>query len=1273
MMKFVQSKIKIRVVLIAVVLCVSCADNNTYKENFFKNFNTITVNKNLSENIPLNASKHYLEEAQLVEYVVDYKNTYSIRQSKHVKKICDYTKIPFRTSNILHWNSPNFKISQSVRVINIHNPSALNDQAVQKLLDFVANGGTLLFSSVVSDKRFSYFYGFKLDASYQDDNLAYGFKFISPLLPNIKGLSVNPSHKHYGYKLESFKKEVTPLITAINVENYGVVLEHKIGNGRVVFFNTGLMIDKPIRGLVFAMYLPALEGVPYPIANVSTIYLDDFPSPVYKIMKEPIATEMGLTMADFVDKVWWPDMQKLAKEFGVNYTTTITFDYNTKVTPPFIFTEWERNKLNNSTQSLSDYFTKSVLKNKHELGFHGFNHVSLTTSDWKNIDYISTALNTVKKKWRVEAYGELPKSYIPPSNIIDSTGLSKLQKAMPSIKYICSSYFGNVTVGEGREFDVDPYNNKLFDYPRITSEYAFNNQEILVKESTYLFTGIWSHFVHPDDVFQIKDESNKETTGNYGFRNVNGYGWHISKDGSEGLYPRFKKILVQHKNTYPLSKYISAQNGAPRINKWRAADYYHQHSNNHYTVKKKGVSSFKKHYWFVYISTKNIPQLETYLTDNDITYYMTPILNGFLVNIETNNPSLKLPNFKKIINNSMNLYTHIYNDYNTYSNELLASNEDMLTKEIEVDEELVLITSLEQLHEQMFSKKTIDTAAWNNYARMNAWLNKKQDVWKKLDSFYTNHKTLETARYSDELSKISWYPSEQVKEYWLLEQIKFDPNNIELLESYIKYYNTEDNSKRIELYLGKIASLKGGSEAQNNYIKHNLWQKTENTNQLLNAITPSETYNDIADDIAWYYYEKGDLERAYNWANYTNKIDIAIKLDWLYTLEDYDNLYAVYQSHIQLHPKDDKAKAAMAYIYHSLGDIKNAWIVSVGISDSYSAKAPLKKMLNNDIKYLSSNLQKELIDKHPKLFNKAVKDSLIEDIRLKNANSIAFSGDIASDRSKNTSFERMGTFALKDKKKFTHSISFTNSDIYALNTPIIDTNNADKELFGLQYKINNPLSYKKLQYWSEARLEKDRGDNIFYQFGAGVNLSKNKTFASVQYNIHPVKNGVAYNMGIYRNKLGLYYETSLNKTFAIVGYAEGNYYTDNVSSMSLTGKLQYNLLKKPRLKFQPFLESSYSSGSVNQPSGYPYWVIGNRLYGGGGIGGQFGNQDLTKVFFTADAAHFNDDYSDYFTRFNGRLSIRFLKYYVFQTSAEYYIQSEYYSNQFNFGLQYFLK
>ena len=84
-------------------------------------------------------------------------------------------------------------------------------------------------------------------------------------------------------------------------------------------------------------------------------------------------------------------------------------------------------------------------------------------------------------------------------------------------------------------------------------------------------------------------------------------------------------------------------------------------------------------------------------------------------------------------------------------------------------------------------------------------------------------------------------------------------------------------------------------------------------------------------------------------------------------------------------------------------------------------------------------------------------------------------------------------------------------------------------------------------------------------------------------------------------------------------------------------------------------------------------MVDNRRFGGGGVAFKIGIDEKSNIQIHAEAAHFLDDYTDNFSRFTGKTSVRFLKYYFFQTTFEYYLQSEYYSNNFSFGLKYYLK
>ena len=467
-------------------------------------------------------------EPALIEFIVDYDNYDNVNESSQLQKTSDYTKIPFQEIKLEDFNR-SFRLSSTTRVLCVYDPNDLKDAAIDTIQNFVARGGTLLITKTTKDERLNYLLGLSPTANYKTDSIAHGYIFKKPLFPDMKGFSYqNKEHHHGGLSEDNFSDYVDVLMTAGNKTTYPVLLENKIGKGKVVYYNSSVGFNKLSRGIIFSCALLGLEGIPYPVANTATIFLDDFPSPLYNIYKAPVKEELGVTIAEFVTNVWWPDMKTFASDEDIEYSAYVAFDYNTYIRPPFTFKEWDANLFskNNKTVQKSSWLGRDVIESGHEMALHGYNHVSLLKSDWKEPEYMVTALSTTAKKWKTLNFGNLPTSYVPPSNYIDSIGLAKLQKGMPSIKYIQSTYLGVKEEGGDRDFDPDPYNDYFFGYPRITSGFDLQEIDLLTMESMYLYTGIWTHFVHPDDVFQIPDESNKETSGHFEFRNRNNLNWN---------------------------------------------------------------------------------------------------------------------------------------------------------------------------------------------------------------------------------------------------------------------------------------------------------------------------------------------------------------------------------------------------------------------------------------------------------------------------------------------------------------------------------------------------------------------------------------------------------------------------------------------------------------------------------------------------------------------------------------------------------------------------
>jgi len=98
-----------------IFLFNSCAefDSIISFENYYKPTDTETILEPNMRRYPKDNSLHL---PPLVEFIVDYSNTRSVKYAADVRKVCDYTKIPFETLNIKNWNA-NHTLSPSTRVL----------------------------------------------------------------------------------------------------------------------------------------------------------------------------------------------------------------------------------------------------------------------------------------------------------------------------------------------------------------------------------------------------------------------------------------------------------------------------------------------------------------------------------------------------------------------------------------------------------------------------------------------------------------------------------------------------------------------------------------------------------------------------------------------------------------------------------------------------------------------------------------------------------------------------------------------------------------------------------------------------------------------------------------------------------------------------------------------------------------------------------------------------------------------------------------------------
>ncbi len=1242
----------------------------------------------------------------VVEYIIDFENPMSVKYSNHLKKMCNYTKIPFRNVNVKSWNA-NLTIQESTRVMCVLETKKLSDASVEKLLKFVSEGGTLFLPFACEDKRFGFMAGMKVNAEYSTDISSLGINFTESFLPTMKNSSVRSAITHYGMSGENFDKTKIKIhATAINNTSFPFIIENKIGEGRVINFNTTFELEKMDRGLLYSGIMMGLEAIPYPVANTNTIFLDDFPSPLYDTKMEPIKSEMNLSISDFVRKIWWPDMKDLAKKYQISYTAVPAFDYNVKTNPPFLFSQWDEKKvtLSNRVEPVSSWLMRDCLKNGHELGFHGYNHVSLIKRDWKKPEFIVTALEGVQKKWKVSSFGDLPVSYVPPSNYIDQMGLKQLKEGLPTINFMCSLYLGETYDGGNREFDFDPYHHNMFDYPRISSGFVVDDNSKYNIHSLYLYSGIWNHFVHPDDVYQIPSPFNK-SAGNFELRNAKGLGWRKTKGVEGGLLAEFDSYMKEFTRAFPHSRFLNAGEGGPVTLDWRASKFNHKIYNGQYIVEEINPESSMSNsqYWFLYGTLEKAENIEFQLKQNAVTFSKTPYLNGYLYSVYTNEPKLSLKDYREYREKELDfIFSKIKSDYYTYVVKVRefengGDSFDNYEEQLRIEKEA--------LKQRMLSESKIDYALWNKYAEYMSWENKQEEIWKMLEKHCSKYPTKENVMYSQELDKLIGYPNDLAMEKWINAQLLVNPRDKDLLNRYVADFNTPENKEKIKQALITLLSVDTGKESIFNYIQHLLWYEPQTALQELEKIQPNADFKELATNITWLYANEKQFQKAYDWSFYSNEIDFTTKMEWLMELKQYDILISEYNNYIQSNPDDYKTKALMSNYYHEMGKFKESWIIANELPDS-KEKESLRKMLNDDVVYQDDMLQQDLLQNHSELFYENIKKSLTKTNRLKYGNFIESENELQTNQTRKASLTTRHSYNFYDKKKNLHRIAATYSEFYPLIRSTIDTiivdptftrmmNRAEEEttipiseqnifrnVYGIEYQYNNPFSYEKFQYWSRVRLEMDNFNELYMQFGAGISKTYNKNFSSAQINVMPVQTAPGHAKEIYHVRTNLYqsmyFYKKINASLAIESsyYSKSNqntdFITENNIDITFTLRTGWDNGEEKQYKWVPFLESSLVRGSTNLDDGYPYWMLDKRFFGGGGISFSYG---LEKDDFKAkaEAAYFLDDYSEQFQRFSGTVSYRLFNYTALVSSFEIFNQDKFYSNTIQFGLKHSFK
>ncbi|TGA98529.1 DUF2194 domain-containing protein [Sporolactobacillus shoreae] len=377
-------------------------------------------------------------------------------------------------------------------------PGILHQAALDR---FVENGGRLIFANrFYMDSSWYKLMGVTANHNFTTVRGLHFKKMLFPGYPEVPESSNVAVHS--SLKIELNRRTTDTLITA---QNLPILWTNNYGKGKVLFWNTTAMDDKMSRGMfvqslghVFPAFVSGQVGA-------QTMFIDDFPAPAPDSMLNKKVTGQKMTVKDFYQNDWWPTMKKIAIRDHIKYTTVAIGTYQKIVKPPFPdFSQLDRNAYL--------YFGWENLSMGGELGIHGFNHQplllksdpvdkSLNYVSWKNEQYMGQSIVALQKLVHQFFPKNKIKVYVPPSDIMNKTGLDALSKYAPNIETVSSNYLGTTADGSlVTEFGYDKQHPKIFMYPRVTSGYWLNVGDQYAMADAAANLGVVSHFVHPDDV-----------------------------------------------------------------------------------------------------------------------------------------------------------------------------------------------------------------------------------------------------------------------------------------------------------------------------------------------------------------------------------------------------------------------------------------------------------------------------------------------------------------------------------------------------------------------------------------------------------------------------------------------------------------------------------------------------------------------------------------------------------------------------------------------------
>ena len=486
---------KIKVIWPLLALLIVGAILFLERTGIILNKSLIKTQDTLAENIELSEP---VEEETVCLLIYQSENPASCEMAKQMELVLSDMKEPYCIADVSNLKA--FELSDYKKIVYALTDLDAAGETIMDIANWVEQGGTFMNTST-----FELNYAFKLIAGkmgIQEGGESYssvsGFRILDDFMIGAENRDFLFDESYLSSIEVLLKPEAKIYVEASN-SKLPLLWEMDYGKGKFIITNQALN-GKVNRGLMASAYSLSEDIYVYPVINASAFYLDDFPAPVPSGDGRYILEEYGMDISNFYSNVWWEDMLKLEKIYGIKHIGLIIEDYSDIVEKPFKRTE--------SVERFS-FFGNMLLNADGELGFHGYNHMPLCLEGfdykgmydsynlWKSEEDMVAALHELEQFSEELFPNETFAVYVPPSNILSKEGREILVKTYPELRAIASTYLDGDCVYV-QEFEVAE--DGIVETPRITSGAIFDDYSYMMAFSELNFHFVQSHFIHPDDV-----------------------------------------------------------------------------------------------------------------------------------------------------------------------------------------------------------------------------------------------------------------------------------------------------------------------------------------------------------------------------------------------------------------------------------------------------------------------------------------------------------------------------------------------------------------------------------------------------------------------------------------------------------------------------------------------------------------------------------------------------------------------------------------------------